>query len=98
MIFGKPQTLSLVISQFAVSCKYVKNGLRVGFLKISGNPVKSDTPVLILTGALDHTTPTRYGDTAVRMLTSGRHLILPSRSHNDVDPCVTRLIEAFMIS
>ncbi|HET6891686.1 MAG TPA: alpha/beta fold hydrolase [Pyrinomonadaceae bacterium] len=61
-------------------------------------PVTSNAPVLILSSELDHTTPPRYGDTAVRTLTSGRHLVLPSRSHNDVDPCVTGLIEAFVVS
>lgn len=60
--------------------------------------VLTSVPVLILTGALDHTTPPRYGDMAVRTLTRGHHVVLASRSHNDFDPCVTGLIEAFMIS
>ena len=61
-------------------------------------PVRSNAPVLILTGASDHTTPPQYGDSVARTLTGARHLILPNRSHNDVDPCVAGLIEAFVIS
>jgi pimeloyl-ACP methyl ester carboxylesterase len=60
-------------------------------------PVKSTIPVLILTGALDHTTPPRYGDSVARTLPNARHLVLPNRSHNDVDPCVAKLIEEFVI-
>ena len=61
-------------------------------------PVKASLPVLILTGALDHTTPPQYGDAVARTLTGARHLTLPNRSHNDVDPCVAGLIENFVIS
>lgn len=80
--------------QLHICQEWTKASLPKDFWK----PVKSNASVLILTGALDHTTPPRYGDTAVRTLTNGRHLELPSRSHNDVDPCVIGLIEAFVIS
>lgn len=60
-------------------------------------PVRSSIPALILTGAWDHTTPPRYAASVARTLTNARQLVLPNRSHNDVDPCVTKLIEAFVI-
>lgn len=60
-------------------------------------PAKSSIPVLILTGALDPTTPPHYAESVARTLTGSRHLVLSNRSHNDVDPCVTKLIEAFVI-
>jgi hypothetical protein len=33
----------------------------------------------------------------IRRLENGRHVVLPNRSHNDIDPCVARLIESFVI-
>jgi len=59
-------------------------------------PVRSDVPVLLLAGALDDVTPPRYADQLARSLSNARRVILPNRSHNDVDPCVTSLVEAFV--
>ncbi len=59
-------------------------------------PVQSNVPALILTGALDHATPPRYGERLARSLTNARHLILPNRGHNDTDPCVSGMIQAFV--
>lgn len=59
-------------------------------------PVRSDVPVLLLAGSLDDVTPPRYADRLARSLSNARRVILPNRSHNDVDPCVTSLVEAFV--
>jgi pimeloyl-ACP methyl ester carboxylesterase len=59
-------------------------------------PVQSNVPALLLTGALDHATPPRYGERVARSLPNGRHLLLPNRGHNDMDPCVSEIIEAFV--
>ncbi len=59
-------------------------------------PVRSDVPALILTGALDHVTAPRYGERAARSLTNARHLVLPRRGHNDTDPCVAGMVQAFV--
>ena len=59
-------------------------------------PVQSNIPALILTGALDPATPPRYGERAARSLTNSRHLVLPSRSHNDTDPCVAEMEQLFV--
>lgn len=59
-------------------------------------PVRSDVPALILTGALDHVTPPRYGERVARSFPHGRPLVLPNRGHNDTDPCVAGIVEAFV--
>jgi hypothetical protein len=59
-------------------------------------PVQSDVPALILSGALDHATPPRYGERATRSLANSRHIVLPNRGHNDTDPCVSEIIESFI--
>jgi hypothetical protein len=61
-------------------------------------PVRSDIPILLLTGALDHTTPPRYANSVALTLANSQHLVLPNRSHNDVDPCVSKLIETLVVS
>ncbi len=61
-------------------------------------PVQSNVPALLLTGALDHATPPRYGERVARSLTNARHLSLPNRGHNDIDPCVSGMIQAFVIT
>jgi pimeloyl-ACP methyl ester carboxylesterase len=61
------------------------------------HPVKTDVPVLLLSGALDHTTPPEYAETLAATLGHSRHVILPGRGHNDIDPCVVGLIEDFVM-
>lgn len=60
-------------------------------------PVRSGVPVLILTGAEDFITPPEYGDRVAAFLTNARHIVLPERSHNDVDPCLVGLIQQFVV-
>jgi pimeloyl-ACP methyl ester carboxylesterase len=59
-------------------------------------PVRSDVPALILTGSLDHVTPPRYGERVAQSLSNARQLVLPNRGHNDTDPCVSGMIQAFV--
>lgn len=61
-------------------------------------PVQASVPVLALSGDLDPITPPRYGELVVAGFANGRHLTLPNRSHNDVDPCITSLFERFLIA
>jgi pimeloyl-ACP methyl ester carboxylesterase len=72
--------------------EWVRGWLPQGFWQ----PVKSDVPALILSGALDHATPPRYGEHLAGSLARSRHLVLPNRGHNDTDPCVSGMIEAFV--
>ena len=59
-------------------------------------PVGSNVPALVMNGALDHITPPRYGERVAKSLTNARSLVLPNRGHNDVDPCVTGIIQSFV--
>jgi pimeloyl-ACP methyl ester carboxylesterase len=61
-------------------------------------PVRSNVAVLAMSGDLDPITPPRYGDLVARSLGNARHVVLPNRSHNDVDPCITSLVEQFLIA
>jgi pimeloyl-ACP methyl ester carboxylesterase len=58
-------------------------------------PISSTVPALLMNGALDHITPPRYGLRVARTLANAYHLVLPGRGHNDVDPCVTGIVESF---
>ncbi|HVJ62217.1 MAG TPA: alpha/beta hydrolase [Tahibacter sp.] len=60
-------------------------------------PVKSDLPVLILSGEFDPVTPPRYGDAVMKGLTRGRHLVAPGQGHNVIGRgCVPRLVKRFI--
>lgn len=61
------------------------------------SPARAGAPVLALSGDLDPVTPPRYADTIVTYLPNARHLVLRNRSHEDVDPCITSIIETFLI-
>jgi pimeloyl-ACP methyl ester carboxylesterase len=61
-------------------------------------PVKSNVPALVLNGSLDYLTPPRYGERVAQALANARHLVLPNRGHDDTDPCVCGMIEAFIIA
>jgi pimeloyl-ACP methyl ester carboxylesterase len=74
--------------------EWVRGWLPPGFW----TPVKSKVPVLVMNGALDHLTPPRYGERVAQSLAHARHFVLPLRGHNDTDPCVNGMIEAFMIA
>lgn len=72
--------------------EWVRGSLPEGFW----TPVRSSVPALLLTGALDHVTPPRYGERVARSLAGSRFLVLPGRGHNDTDSCVAGIIEAFV--
>ncbi|HET7228477.1 MAG TPA: alpha/beta hydrolase [Longimicrobium sp.] len=64
-------------------------------------PVRSDVPVLILTGENDPATPPSQGNEALRTLPNGRHLVIPDGGHGlgglvGVEPCVSRLMVGFI--
>ena len=47
-------------------------------------PVKSDVPVLVLSGEVDPVTPPVWGESVVKHLSHGKHLIVPSTGHGVV--------------
>jgi pimeloyl-ACP methyl ester carboxylesterase len=57
--------------------------------------VRSDVPILVLSGALDHITPPDYAEPVVALLSNSRRLVLPLRGHNDFDPCVGGILQRF---
>ena len=61
------------------------------------SPLRSDRPVLILSGARDPVTPPKYGDEIMRGLSNARHLVLKGQGHAVlVRGCVPKLIEQFI--
>jgi pimeloyl-ACP methyl ester carboxylesterase len=46
-----------------------------------GDPVRSDVPVLILTGEWDPVTPPSNGDAVAKTLTNSLHIIVPHGAH-----------------
>jgi pimeloyl-ACP methyl ester carboxylesterase len=60
-------------------------------------PVRSDRPVLLLSGELDPVTPPRYGEAVVKHLPNGRHLVARGQGHNVmVAGCLPRLMARFV--
>jgi predicted esterase len=59
--------------------------------------VRSDRPVLLLSGDLDPVTPARYGEQVARFLPNGRHLVLRGQGHNVMGAgCMPRLMGQFI--
>lgn len=60
-------------------------------------PLKSDKPILILSGARDPVTPPRYGDEIMAGLGNARHLVLKGQGHAvSIRGCTPRLIGEFI--
>jgi len=60
-------------------------------------PVKSDVPVLILSGGIDPATPPRHGDEVARTLPHARHFVAPHLGHGvSLHGCAPRLIDTFV--
>lgn len=60
-------------------------------------PVRSGAPVLLLSGALDPMTPSRYGDDVARHLPNSRHIVMAGVAHSPFPDCavtmMTKLID-----
>lgn len=60
-------------------------------------PVRSDKPVLLLSGELDPVTPPRYGEEVQQTLARGRHLVLRGQGHTVMGVgCTPRLVATFI--
>ncbi|HEV2268567.1 MAG TPA: alpha/beta fold hydrolase [Steroidobacteraceae bacterium] len=60
-------------------------------------PLRSDRPVLILSGSRDPVTPPKYGDEIMQGLSDARHLVLKGQGHAVlVRGCVPKLVEQFI--
>ncbi|HJQ71302.1 MAG TPA: alpha/beta fold hydrolase [Blastocatellia bacterium] len=60
------------------------------------SPVKSDVPVLIISGAVDPATPPQYGEAAARHLANGRQILVPNTPHSYGGRCIDSLVEEFI--
>lgn len=62
-------------------------------------PVRSDAPVLLLSGELDPVTPPRWGEHAAATLSGARHVVVPGAAHGTLTiGCVPELIAEFLDS
>jgi pimeloyl-ACP methyl ester carboxylesterase len=60
-------------------------------------PVRADTPVLILSGGIDPATPPRHGAEVARTLPNAKHLVAPQLGHGvSLHGCGPRLVDAFI--
>ena len=60
------------------------------------DPVVSDVPALVLSGALDPVTPPRWGEHALEGLANGRHVVVPGAGHGIVAlPCAGDVLAEF---
>ena len=60
-------------------------------------PVRSEVPVLILSGGIDPATPPRHGAQVAATLPNSKHLVAPQVGHGvSMHGCAPRLIDAFM--
>ena len=73
---------------------------RATIAKDYGDPVRSDLPVLILTGELDPVTPPSNGDGVARTLKNSLHIVVPHGAHGlggleNID-CILRITAEFV--
>jgi len=59
-------------------------------------PVEADTPVLLLSGALDPTTPPRWGDEVAAALPNSLHLVLEGTAHSPFPRCAQSIMADFI--
>lgn len=60
-------------------------------------PVRSEKPVLILSGADDPVTPPIWGDTVAKDLPNSKHIVVPGAGHNTLTRgCVPMLMAKFL--
>lgn len=61
------------------------------------DPVKSDVPVLLLSGGIDPATPPRHAEAVLAGLSRGKHLIAPNLGHGvSMQGCAPDLIKRFI--
>jgi pimeloyl-ACP methyl ester carboxylesterase len=61
------------------------------------DPVRSDVPVLLLSGGIDPATPPRHAQQVAQTLTHARHFVAPRVGHGvSLRGCAPRLVESFV--
>lgn len=83
-----------VVKQYKAICSVWPHGKRPADFHA---PLKSDKPVLILSGALDPVTPPAYGKQILKGLTNARQLIIKGQGHGvESVGCVPHLMSRFV--
>ncbi len=59
-------------------------------------PVRSEKPILMLSGTDDPASPPQFGRKALRYLPNARQILIPNASHEIELPCADKLIVAFV--
>lgn len=60
-------------------------------------PLKSDKPVLLMSGQYDPVTPPRYGEEVLKGLSDARHLVARGQGHNVIAAgCMPKLVKKFV--
>lgn len=60
-------------------------------------PLRSDVPVLILSGGNDPVTPQQYGDRVQRSFANSKHLVLAGQGHGQLaNGCMPRIVAQFI--
>src|SRR5258707_5608077 len=58
--------------------------------------VRSQVPVLLLSGARDSVTPPAFGERVAKQLPNSRHIVFPEASHGNWGPCGIKIIADFI--
>lgn len=61
-------------------------------------PVRSDVPVLMVSGTDDPTSPQKYGKLELQYLPNGRRVLVKGASHGFETPCVDKLMVDFVVA
>jgi len=84
----------LFVREFAKACNDWPRG---SMAKDFDQPVRSDKPVLILSGGLDPVTPPVFGEEVKKALTNSVHLVAGNIGHGvSTRGCAPRLIKKFV--
>jgi pimeloyl-ACP methyl ester carboxylesterase len=59
-------------------------------------PVKSDVPVLLISGEVDGSSPPWFGENAVKFLSNGRQVKIRYLGHQMEGPCVGQIFQQFL--
>jgi pimeloyl-ACP methyl ester carboxylesterase len=80
-------------NQKSVCAFWPKGDVPAGY----GETVRSDAPVLLLSGELDPVTPPRHAEEALKGLVHGTHLVVPGVGHGTTrHGCVAKLMARFI--
>lgn len=83
-----------LIELLGAQCEVWPNGARPPNFH---DPLKTDRPVLLLSGEFDPVTPPRYGEEVRKTLSNARHLVLRGQGHNVIGAgCMPRLLAEFL--